>query len=208
MLLTEGFVFGAASMVNTNNLTESDKKIMSESGQFGKIMLKGICQAADTKNGNGRIYPRHILEREVKKYQKIIKENRGLGELDHPDDSVINLKNVSHRLVELWWDGNNVMCKLLVLDNRKVPSGELAAGLLEEGVLLGISSRGLGSVKDDYKNGGTIVEEDFGLICFDLVSEPSTPNAFQYPVGERRRYSESKENKNNINSLIDDILKG
>ena len=151
-------------------LTEAEKKQVNE---HGAVFLTGVIQAADMKNGNGRIYPQKILEREMKNYQKIIGENRALGELDHPEDSVVNLRNVSHMVTDCWWDGNKVMGKVKALDT---PSGNILKSLAQSGVSLGISSRGMGSVTENQD--GTIVEDDFQLICFDIVSEPSTTNAY------------------------------
>ena len=151
-------------------LTESERKrVMKE----GAVYLVGVCQKSGTKNGNGRIYRKETLQREVENYQKVIRERRALGELDHPDDSVINLKNASHLAVKMWWDDGNVMAKFEVLDT---PSGKILKDLIKAGVKLGISSRGLGTVKE--VNGDTMVEDDFQLICFDMVSEPSTPGAY------------------------------
>lgn len=161
-------------------LTEAEKRMVNEDGA---CFLTGIIQAADKKNGNGRIYPKKVLERELKNYQKLVDEHRALGELDHPDESVINLRNVSHMVVEVWWDGENVMGKIKTLDT---PSGNILKSLANSGVTLGISSRGMGSVKES-KNGDTMVEDDFQLICFDIVSEPSTPNAFIYPKNNAGR---------------------
>jgi hypothetical protein len=139
-------------------------------------------------------------------YMKIVKDNRATGELDHPDDSVINLKNVSHMVTDCWWEGKDVMGKIKVLDT---PSGRILKDLINAGVKLGISSRGLGSVRESM--GETVVEEDFQLICFDIVSEPSTPDAYVYP-GEKSKNSfklstrlrEQKEN--NIDNLFKKIL--
>ena len=150
-------------------LTESEKKFVAEGG----MILSGICQRANTLNGNGRVYEGKILAREVKNYQKLIDENRACGELDHPDSSVVELSKVSHKVTKLWMEGDDVYGKLQVLPT---PSGNILRSLVESGVQVGISSRGLGSVRE--QNGQTIVEEDFQLICFDMVSEPSTPGAF------------------------------
>ena len=125
-------------------LTEEEKRLVAS----GTTILSGIMQKADALNGNGRVYPRDVLEKEMKNYQKLVKERRALGELDHPDDSVINLKNASHLVTDIWWDGGNVMGKVQVLST---PSGQVLKSLVEAGVKLGISSRGLGSTKD--KNG-------------------------------------------------------
>ena len=154
-------------------LTEREKR---ESAN-GVVYLSGRMQTCEKKNGNGRVYPCKVLEREIKNYQNIIKDNRALGELDHPDDSVINLRNASHIVTDMWWEGKDVMGKIKVLDT---PSGRILKDLINAGVKLGISSRGLGSVKESIR-GETVVQEDFELICFDIVSEPSTPNAYMYP---------------------------
>ena len=150
-------------------LTEAEKRFVANGG----LILSGVMQRADAQNGNGRIYPRQVLEREIQKYQQLIKENRALGELDHPDDSVVNLKNASHMVTDIWWNGDDVMGKAKILNT---PSGQILKALVESGVKLGISSRGLGSVRET--RGQTIVEDDFNLICFDFVSDPSTTGAF------------------------------
>jgi len=163
-------------------LNEAEKKFIANGG----MMLSGMMQMAETQNGNGRVYPQKILEREVQNYKKLVEERRALGELDHPEESVINLKNVSHMVTEIWMDGNKVMGKMKVLET---PSGDILRSLVDSGVSIGISSRGLGSVKENA--GKTIVEDDFQLICFDMVSEPSTPGAFMI-----------RENKSKINEVF------
>ena len=150
-------------------LTEDEKRFVSEGG----MILSGRMQTAEVKNGNGRKYSRRIMEREVETYAKLVKERRALGELDHPDDSVVNLKNASHLVTQVWWDGDDVMGKVKVLNT---PSGQVLRSLVDSGVSLGISSRGLGTVTE--ANGVSEVNDDFQLICFDFVSEPSTPGAF------------------------------
>ena len=166
-------------------LTEREKREVAD----GAMYLSGRMQTCEKKNGNGRVYPCKTLKREIANYQNVIKDKRALGELDHPDDSVINLRNASHMVVQMWWEGNDVMGKIKILNT---PSGRILRELTESGVKLGISSRGLGSVKESM--GNTIVQEDFELICFDIVSEPSTPNAYIYP--ENRPVSVSMyENK-------------
>ena len=139
----------------------------------GKIVMKGVLQKANTLNQNGRIYPLPILEREVRNYQKFIAENRALGECDHPDSSVVELKNVSHIIREAWMEGDVCYGMVELLDT---PCGKILQSLVESGVTLGISSRGVGSTR---KNGEQdVVQDDFQLICWDFVSEPSTPGAF------------------------------
>ena len=123
-------------------LTEAEKKDITDNGA---MYLTGLMQEADKPNGNQRVYPHAIMEREIANYKKLVKEKRALGELDHPDDSVINLKNVSHIVTDCWWEGKDVMGKIKVLDT---PSGRILKDLMNAGVKLGISSRGLGSVKE------------------------------------------------------------
>jgi hypothetical protein len=166
----------------------------------GGMYLTGKLQQANTQNGNGRVYPYHVLVREVENYTKLVKENRALGELDHPDDSVINLKNASHLVTSIWMDGDVVMGKVKVLDT---PSGQVLKSLVESGVKLGISSRGMGSVEN--RNGQTVVQDDFQLICFDFVSEPSTPEAFM--VKEGKDYTNEVFTKaDRINRLLNEVL--
>lgn len=170
----------------------------------GKILMKGILQKADTLNQNGRIYPMSVLEREVRNYQKFIVENRALGELDHPDSSVVNLKNVSHVVREAYLEKGVVYGTVELLDT---PSGKILQSLVESGVKLGISSRGVGSTKKqgDYH----VVQDDFQLICWDYVSEPSTPGAFMLPEGKQINSHELRNifNKSDrIDRIINDIL--
>ena len=198
-LLTEYFELCPEGRCPIERLTESEKRNISNGG----VYLVGVCQRAGVKNGNGRVYSKDILNRELERYQSAVKERRSLGELDHPDDSVINLKNASHLVTKMWWDGDNVMGKIEVLDT---PSGQILKTLVKEGIKLGISSRGLGSVRES--NGQTIVEDDFQLICFDMVSEPSTPGAYLTPkqgAGGHHMH-ETLINENKIDSLIKDIL--
>jgi len=177
-------------------LTEEEKRFVADGG----MILTGCMQKYNTVNGNGRVYPEGVLRREMKNYEKLVKENRALGELDHPEDSVINLKNASHMITKVWWDGNAVMGKARVLDT---PSGQILRSLVESGVTLGISSRGMGSVTES--NGQTIVEDDFQLICFDFVSEPSTPGAFM--MKEAKDYTNKVFTKaDRINRLLNEVL--
>lgn len=143
----------------------------------GKITLKGIIQKAETKNQNGRIYPRHILQREVENYMKAIRERRAVGELDHPERSTVNLSEVSHLVTDAKWDGDNVMGEIEVLPT---PKGKILADLLSAGVTIGISSRGVGSTDKRHTNEGPVdmVNDDYQIICWDVVSEPSTPGAY------------------------------
>lgn len=166
----------------------------------GAFVVKGKLQEAEQKNGNGRVYSREILEREAKKYAEgPIKNRTALGELDHPDTSIINYSNTSHLVTKLWWEGNNLMGELEILPT---PSGNIAMTLIKRGIPLGISSRGMGSVR---QIGETVeVQDDFELLCWDLVSVPSTPQAYM-------RLSEGKEFQNigkydSVNKTITDII--
>jgi hypothetical protein len=177
-------------------LTEDEKKFVTEGG----MILSGIMQMAETVNGNGRMYPSSVLMKEVKNYQKLVQERRALGELDHPDDSVINLKNASHIVTSCWMEEKKVMGKIKVLET---PSGKILRSLVEGGCAIGISSRGMGSVTES--NGQTIVEDDFQLICFDVVSEPSTPGAFM--MKEAKEYKNEVFTKSDrINRLLNEVL--
>jgi len=181
------------------DLLTEDEKIMIKNN--GVVFLTGIMQKCDQENGNGRVYSRNILEREIENYQRIVEDRRALGELDHPDDSVVNLKNASHMVTKIWWDGNNVMGKVKVLDT---PSGNILKNLVRGGVKLGISSRGLGSTRKE--GGKTIVEDDFQLICFDFVQEPSTPGAFMMSEGKRRDINQVFSKADKLNRLLNDIV--
>lgn len=167
-------------------LTEEDKKFVSEGG----IMLSGLMQMSDTKNGNGRVYPHNILEREIKNYARLVEDRRALGELDHPESSVINLANASHMVTKIWMEGNKCMGTIRVLNT---PSGQILRSLVESNVKLGISSRGMGSVRES--NGVTLVEDDFQLLCFDMVSDPSTPGAFMMTEAKNPTNIFTKEDK-------------
>jgi hypothetical protein len=177
-------------------LTEAEKSFVRDGG----MMLTGKLQEADVQNGNGRVYPHAIMEREVGKYKALVEDRRALGELDHPDSSIINLVNVSHMVTEVWMDGPSVMGKIKVLET---PSGQILKALVESGVKTGISSRGMGSVTE--RMGKTIVEDDFQLICFDIVSEPSTPNAFM-ALSENKLMNEQVHKNNKIVNLINEII--
>ena len=183
-----------------------DKKVIKENKEkYGKVILKGIIQRANTLNQNGRIYPRTILEREVINYQKLIQENRAMGECDHPESSVVELKNVSHVVTEAHMQGDNVYGVIEILDT---PSGKIIQSLIESGVTLGISSRGVGSTQ---RQGDTqVVQDDFQLICFDMVSEPSTPGAFMMNEGKKVSSSDLRKSFNKsdrINRMFNDILR-
>ena len=172
----------------------------------GRLIVSGVLQRAEAKNQNGRIYPRNVLMREAKKYaDTFINEKRALGELDHPDSSVVNLNNVSHNILGMDWQGNDLVGKVEVLGT---PSGNILKELFKSGIRLGISSRGLGSVKEVMRENGdnTLeVQPDFELIAFDFVSNPSTQGAFLSPVNESVHHKINNK-YNNINKIITNII--
>lgn len=180
------------------------KSVLSEGRGDRNLMVEGVIQRADSKNQNGRVYPKDILEREVEKYiQGPVSENRALGELDHPESMVINLKNVSHNIKKLWWNGDDLMGKVEVLPT---PSGNILKELFINKITVGISSRGMGSVQS-LGEGTVEVQDDFELLCWDFVSTPSTQGAFMTPTGLSEGYKPQYDNKySKINILISDII--
>lgn len=172
--------------------------------ESGNLLVEGRLQAAETKNGNGRSYPKEILSREVENYKKgPIAENRALGELDHPDSSIINLKNVSHNIKDVWWDGDDVMGKIEILPT---PSGNILTQLFKNGITVGVSSRGMGSLKQG-DGGVQEVQDDFELLCWDFVSTPSTPGAYVHPIKEGLDPTVFQPNEYyKINEIITEIL--
>lgn len=192
--------------------------IRESTSQRGSLVVSGVLQRAGVKNQNGRIYPRPILEREVNRYlQNEVAQRRALGELDHPESSIVNLRNVSHNILECWWDGDDLHGKVEILGT---PSGNILRELFKSGVTLGISSRGLGSVKTLHENDDQTVEvqPDFELITFDFVSNPSTQGAFLRPttnvgmggnMGEsliREGYENNQNKYVKAENLIRDII--
>ena len=158
-----------------------DRDLITEAEKSGKpLVMTGILQKADTLNRNGRVYPYEILKREVDKYMELVENNTAGGELDHPDSAVVSLANVSHRVTEMWWQGQDLYGKVLIAEDT--PAGQILKGLLKAGFMLGISSRGVGSVKS--KGDQDVVQEDFELIAFDFVSSPSTPGAYLFKEGK------------------------
>ena len=173
------------------------------------LVVKGVIQRAEAKNQNGRVYPKEILEREIKKYiDGPVRERRALGELDHPESSVINLQNVSHNVIKVKMVGDAVYGEVEILST---PAGNILKELFRNGITVGISSRGMGSVQESG-NGTVEVQDDFELLCFDFVSTPSTHGAFMKPAG--RSIQELQEGKTqlpeykytNVNNIIRDII--
>lgn len=168
----------------------------------GNLMVEGLLATAEEKNGNGRYYKKELWDREMEKYSQLVKENRALGELDHPDSTIINLKNVSHNITDYWWDGNKIFGKIEILPT---PSGNILKALFESGITVGVSSRGMGSLK---QMGETLeVQDDFDLLCWDFVSTPSNNGSFMHPTTLRESLEKNTDlREEKINKLITDLL--
>jgi len=176
----------------------------------GKLVVKGVLQRAEAKNQNGRIYPREILFREAKKYAKeFIGQRRAMGELDHPESSVVNLQNVSHNVKEMHFEGDNLLGTVEVLGT---PAGNILKELFKAGIKLGISSRGMGSVETVNEGDAQEVQDDFELIAFDFVSNPSTHGAFMHPMNESvektKVVGRTCGDYCKVESIINDIMRG
>jgi len=178
------------------------KGLMLSEGKMsdkGNPMVEGILATAEVKNGNGRYYAKDLWQREIDKYMQSVKENRALGELDHPESSVINLKNVSHNIKDMWWDGDQVMGKIEILPT---PSGNILKALLENNITVGVSSRGMGSLED--RNGVLEVQDDFELLCWDFVSTPSNPGSYMHVIKEG--IEQTINPYQNVNNIVREIL--
>ena len=194
-LLVDYTVFEVSPQSINESLTQNN----------GKLVVQGVLQRAEAKNHNGRVYPKETLVREAKKYAgTFVKERRALGELDHPDSSVVNLNNVSHNVLEMGWQGDDLVGKVEVLGT---PAGNILKELFKSGIRLGISSRGMGSVKEVMREGGDTLEvqPDFELIAFDFVSNPSTHGAFLSPVNESKGTVAANKFAN-VERIITDII--
>jgi len=153
--------------------------LVEAKGGSGLPLVEGVLATAEIKNGNGRYYSKKIWDREINKYMSSVKENRAVGELDHPESTVINLKNVCHNIKDIWWDGDHIMGKIEILPT---PSGNILQALINSGITVGVSSRGMGSVR---QMGETLeVQEDFELLCWDFVSTPSNPGSWMTSINE------------------------
>ena len=176
-----------------NSLNENVSK------ENGNLVVEGILATCEVKNGNGRYYARDLWEREMKKYTDLIKERRSLGELDHPESQVINLQNVSHLVTDYSWDGDNIMGKIEILPT---PAGNILKELIKNGVTVGVSSRGMGSL--EQRGDIMEVQDDFELLCWDFVSTPSNPGSFMGVLQEGKNTVTYDYTK--VNSVIHEIL--
>ena len=188
-----------------------DRQLVEQSIKENRsLVVKGVIQRAEAKNQNGRVYPKEILEREIQKYiEGPVRERRALGELDHPESSVINLQNVSHNVIRVKMVGDDVYGEVEILST---PAGNILKELFRNGITVGISSRGMGSVQESG-NGTVEVQDDFELLCFDFVSTPSTHGAFMKPAGraiqelqEGVASSVSEYKYTNVNNIVRDII--
>jgi hypothetical protein len=188
-LLIETHTFKANPIQLTENVNSEN----------GNMLVEGVLATAEVKNGNGRYYSKELWEREMDKYSQLVKERRSIGELDHPESSVINLQNVSHIISEYWWDGDNVMGKIEILPT---PSGNILKEIIKAGVTVGVSSRGMGSLE---QNGNVMeVQDDFELLCWDFVSTPSNPGSFMHTLNEGKQTFVYDYNK--VNNIVREIL--
>ena len=164
-------------LIETHAFKVSPQQLTENVSEAGNLLVEGVLATAEVKNGNGRYYAKDLWEREMDKYKELIEQRRSMGELDHPESSVVNLKNVSHLISEYWWDGDNVMGKIEILPT---PAGNILKELIKHGVTVGVSSRGMGSL--EQRNGMMEVQNDFELLCWDFVSTPSNPGSYMHEV--------------------------
>ena len=179
--------------ISPTQLTENVNK------ESGNLVVEGILATAEVKNGNGRYYKKELWDREMEKYDQLVKERRSMGELDHPESTVINLKNVSHIVTDYNWDGDQLMGKIEILPT---PSGNILKELIKNGITVGVSSRGMGSLE---QNGSVMeVQDDFELLCWDFVSTPSNPGSFMSVLQEGKETVTYDYTK--VNQIITEIL--
>lgn len=188
-------------LIETQLFTPKPVSLIEGKMGGGNPVVEGILATVEIKNGNGRYYSKDLWKREMDKYMTSVKENRALGELDHPDSQIVNLKNVSHNIKKIWWDGDNIMGAIEILPT---PSGNILKSLIENNIKVGVSSRGMGSLKQV----GEIMEvqDDFELVCWDFVSTPSNPGSWMNPMRLNENLSIKSNPYSKVNSIITDIL--
>lgn len=201
-------VYLLKEMCEFNFINEVDEKGSPKVSKYGNMLVKGILQRAGTLNQNGRVYPRDILEREIENYKKLISERRSLGELDHDDLPVVNLKHTSHVITDIWWENDVVWGQVEILE--KMDQGRQVKALFDSGIKVGISSRAVGSVKTI--NNIHYVQDDLQLICWDFVSEPSTPGAFMMQEAKQlsredlKKITDAASKTDRIDRIMNDLL--
>ena len=184
------------------HLFKPSKGLLSEGkmSERGNPLVEGILATCEVENGNGRYYSKDLWEREIDKYMELVDQNRATGELDHPESQVINLKNVSHNIKDINWDGKNIMGTIELLPT---PSGNILKALIDSGITVGVSSRGMGSL--EQKGDLMEVQDDFELLCWDFVSTPSNPDSFMRLVQENKEYK-AQDNYKKVNTILGEIL--
>ncbi len=192
-------------LIETQIFQHKPFTIVEGKGSSNNLVVEGVLATAQVKNGNGRYYSKELWDREIEKYRELVTSRRACGELDHPDSQIINLKNVSHVITDIWWDGDFVMGKIELLPT---PSGNILTSLFQNGIPVGVSSRGMGSLRQV----GEIMEvqDDFELLCWDFVSTPSNPGSFMYVTGRLneglQQQSDNSLNYSNVNRIVTELL--
>ena len=187
-------------LIETNTIKVSPSQLTENvNKENGNLMVEGILATAEVKNGNGRYYSKELWNREMEKYKDLIEQRRSMGELDHPESTVVNLKNVSHLITDYYWDGDNVMGKIEILHT---PSGNILKELIKNGITVGVSSRGMGSL--EQRGDIMEVQDDFELLCWDFVSTPSNPGSYMHTLNEGKQ--SVIYDYTNVNSIIREIL--
>jgi len=188
-------------LIETIPFAAKPLKLTEGKSSNGFPIVEGVLASAETKNGNGRYYSRKIWDREIDKYMESVRQNRAVGELDHPESTVINLKNVCHNIKDIWWNGNHIMGKIEILPT---PAGNILKALLDSGITVGVSSRGMGSVR---QMGETLeVQDDFELLCWDFVSTPSNPGSWMTVISLNENLNKASKDHSKANDIIREIL--
>lgn len=187
-------------LIETHEFKASPQQLTENVSENGNLLVEGVLATAEVKNGNGRYYSKDLWEREMNKYAELVEQRRSMGELDHPESSVVNLKNVSHLIKEYSWDGDNVMGVIEILPT---PSGNILKELIKNGVTVGVSSRGMGSLED--RGGVMEVQDDFELLCWDFVSTPSNPGSYMHEVIKEGKEIVSYD-YTKVNQIVTEIL--
>lgn len=213
LIESDGYVSKDVSENNKKIIKEAfDSRVNGEWNVPNPFVLDVVLQKHSTVNANGRIYPKEILEREVIKYQKLIDERMALGECNHPEQSTIDLGRISHNIVECHWEGKTLVGKIefnLTEGFRRYgicsSLGDTCVNLIMNGYKIGVSSRGVGSVKSQF--GKTIVQDDFEIICWDVVATPSTPGSYIGDKEDLQQYVENDETRKSLPTLNEKINK-
>ena len=196
-------------LIETRYFNPSPVRLLEGQGNGGNVFVEGILATVEVKNGNGRYYPRELWEREIDKFTQKINQRstETCGELDHPDSQIINLQNSSHAIRKIWWDGDKIMGLIEIFSDmgeKGTNAGRIAGALVKNGLNIGVSSRGMGSLKQV----GEIMEvqDDFELLTWDIVSNPSNPNSWMTPTSLNESRTTQLDPYNKVNSLITEIL--